>query len=244
MNRLRKASGLAMAAIAIAGFSDAGHARAAPLLSVVAPSPQPPRGAKALAMTQATAAAAIAPRLASLQTTIAIISTSTTVPPADKTALLATLNADRSGLTALGAKIRTDTTGGQATADYRTVFYAYRVFALAVPQAEYVAAADAITGSALPTIIDVQGELESLLNGPDAAKNSASVRSAMDDLQAQISAVQVATAGLAPTVLAYRTGDYNSNNRLLTPWRLQLANARADLTAAIADLTTVESALR
>jgi hypothetical protein len=244
MNRLRKASGLAMAAIAIAGISDAGRVHAAPLPSVVAPFLQPPPGAKALALTQATAAAAIAPRLASLQATVAIISTSTTVLPADKTALLATLNADRSGLTALGAKIRADTTGGQATADYRAIFYTYRVFALAVPQAEYVSAADAITGSALPTIIDVQGELESLLNGPGAAKNSASVQAAMDDLQAQISAVQVATAGLTATVLAYRTGDYSNNNNLLTPWRLQLANARADLKAAIADLTTVETALR
>ena len=244
MNRLRKASGLAMAAIVIAGISDAGRVQAVPLLSVVAQSPQPSRDAKALALTQATAAAAIAPRLASLQTTVAMISTSTTVLPADKTALLATLNADRSGLTAVGAKIRADTTSGQATADYRTIFYAYRVFALAVPQAEYVAAADAITGSALPTIIEVQGELESLFNGPDAAKNSATVQTAMDDLQAQISAVQVATAGLTPTVLAYRTGDYSNNNNLLTPWRLQLANARADLKAAIADLTTVESALQ
>jgi hypothetical protein len=241
MNRLRQASGLAMAAIAIAGISDAGRVHAAPL-SVVAL--QPPPGAKALAATQATAAAAIAPRLALLQATIAIISTSTTVLPADKATLLATLNADRSGLTALGTKIAADTTGGQATADYRTIFYSYRVFALAVPQAEYVAAADAITGSALPTIIDVQGELESLLNGPAAAKNSAAVQSAMDDLQGQISAVQVAMAGLTPTVVAYRTGDYSNNNNLLSPWRLQLANARADLKAAIADLTTVESALQ
>jgi hypothetical protein len=242
MNRLRKASGLAIAAIAIAGISDAGRVHAAPLLSVVAPSPQP-RTARALAATQATAAAAIAPRLASLQATVAIISTSTTVLPADKTALLATLNADRSGLTALGAKIRADTTSGQATTDYRTIFYTYRVFALAVPQAEYVAAADAITGSALPTIIDVQGELKSLLSGPGAA-SSGSAQAAMDDLQAQISAVQVATAGLTPTVLAYRTANYSNNNSLLTPWRLQLANARADVTAAIADITTVENALR
>lgn len=244
MNRLRKASGLAMAAIVVAGIADAGRVQAAPLPSVVAQSPQPSREAKALALAQTTAAAAIAPRLASLQTTVSMISISTTVLPADKTALLATLNADRAGLITVGAKIRADATSGQATADYRTIFYAYRVFALAIPQAEYVAAADAITGSALPTVVDVQGELESLLNGADAAKNSASVQSAMDDLQAQISAVQVATAGLTATVLAYRTGDYSNNNNLLTPWRLQLANAEADLKAASADLTTVESALQ
>jgi hypothetical protein len=158
--------------------------------------------------------------------------------------LLATLNADLSGLTALRATIAADTTAAQARTDYQKIFTDYRVYWLVLPQVHYAAAADDITTAVLPRLTDAQTKLAALLAGPDAAKNTPAVQAAMTDLVNQIAAATTVTTGLSATVLAYTPAQVNANHNLMRQARQTLQSARTDIKAARADVATIAGALK
>jgi hypothetical protein len=112
---------------------------------------------------KAKAAVDIGARVSAMNAMIPQINANQFITAADRSTLLATLNGDLSGLTALGQKIAGDTTTAQATTDRKTVFAGYRVFALAIPQVAYAAAADDITGAELPALINAQKGLTAAL---------------------------------------------------------------------------------
>jgi hypothetical protein len=157
--------------------------------------------------------------------------------------LLATLNADLTGLTALGKTIVGDTTTAQASTDTKTIFTTYRVFALAIPQVAYAAGADDITVAELPALVDSQKALTAILR-VEPSKNTASVQSAMADLSQQIAVVTTATNGLSARVLAYTPAQYNANHALLSGSRQTLVSAQADVVTAKNDITAVTAALQ
>ncbi|MDQ1464733.1 MAG: hypothetical protein QOC73_1674, partial [Actinomycetota bacterium] len=187
---------------------------------------------------------AIAQRLTSLSKVIATVNGSSVISAADKATLLGTLNGDVAGLTALGTKIAADTTAQQAATDYKTIFTGYRVYALALPQAHFAMAADALTGTVVPKLTDAQTKLAALLAGADAGKNTPAVQAAMADLATQLAAIGTATNGLSATVLAYTPAQYDANHALLSSARQSLVTARADAKAARADIVTVTKALK
>jgi hypothetical protein len=193
---------------------------------------------------QARAAAAISARLTALNRTIPEVTANTAISGSDKSTLLARLNADVSGLTALGHTIAADTTAAQAATDAATIFTTYRVYALALPQVRFAEVADDYTGAVLPRLSDAQAKLAALLAGADSAKNTAAVQAAMTDLSTKIGAASTAVTGLSATVLAYLPAQYNANHALLDGPRQQLVGARADVKAARADIATVMRALK
>ena len=162
----------------------------------------------------------------------------------DRSSVLATLNSDLSGLNALAPVIQGDTTVSQARSDYSSIFTKYRVFALALPQARFVASSDDLTGTVVPRLTDAQSRLQSLLSGPDSGKDTAAVQAAMTDLGKRISGITSDTSGLAATVLGYTPADWNTNHELLSPARSKLQDARSDARAARNDIRTVVQALR
>jgi hypothetical protein len=196
-----------------------------------------------LAAIKARAAAAISRRHTSLVANIAGVSANTVINATDKATLLATLNNDLSGLTALGGKIAADTTVAQASADYQTIFTTYRVYALALPQVRYAAATDDITGGVLPRLTDADTKLAALLMGVDSDKDTPAVQAAMTDLGTQITAATSATNGLSASVLALTPAQYDANHALLSGPRATLAGASKDVRAARADVATVMAAL-
>lgn len=207
-------------------------------------SPVPAHGKQTLAAVQQKAADAIAKRLSSLSQALAAASSSSALSATDKAAVLATLNGDVSGLTALGTTIAADTTVAQAVTDYRTVFTSYRVYALALPQSHFAGAADTMTATVLPKLTDAQTRLAALLAGADVGKNTPAVQAAMADLATEIGAIGSATTGLSATVLGYVPAQYNANHALLSNARQSLATARADIRSARADISTVRKALK
>jgi len=215
---------------------------AAPAAST-ASSPSETSG-RGLAAIQAKAAADIAARVASLDKAIPAVTANSVITAADKTALLATLNTDLSGLSALGKAIAGETTAKQAATDAQTIFTSYRVYALALPQVRYGEAADDLTGGVLPKLTDAQSKLAALLAGPDASKDTAAVQAAMTDLASKITAARTATTGMSATVLAYTPAQYDANPHLLDAARQKLTSAQADVKAARADLQTVLGALK
>jgi hypothetical protein len=248
MNRFTKATaGLGTAAVVLTGLTGTALAdTGSPAVSSASPTATPtsaPHG-KSLASIQAAAAAAIAKRLASLSVAINDVNNNTVITPADKTTLLATLNGDVTGLTALGVTIAGDTTTKQAASDYSTIFTSYRVYALALPQVRFAAAADDMTVAVLPKLTDVQAKLAALLAGVDSGKNTPQVQAWMVDLAGQITAIGTETSGLSATVLAYTPAQYDANHALLAPARASLSISRNDIKTARGDISNVMKALK
>jgi hypothetical protein len=248
MNRLTKATaGLGTAAIVLTGLTGTAFAdTGTPAVSSPSPTASPtaaPHG-KTLASIQAAAAAAISRRLSSLSVSINDVNNNTVITAADKTTLLATLNGDVSGLTALGVTIAGDTTAKQAASDYATVFTTYRVYALALPQVRFAAAADDMTVTVLPKLTDAQSKLAALLAGADSGKNTPQVQAWMADLATQITAIGTETNGLSATVLGYTPAQYDANHALLAPARASLGIARDDIKTGRGDIANVVKALK
>jgi len=248
MNRITKATaGLGTAAVVLIGLTGTALAdTGSPAVSSASPTATPtaaPHG-KSLASIQAAAAAAIAKRLASLSVSINDVNNNSVITPADKTTLLATLNGDVTGLTALGVTIAGDTTAKQAASDYATIFTSYRVYALALPQVRFAAAADDMTVTVLPKLTDAQAKLAALLAGVDSGKNTPQVQAWMADLATQITAIGTETTGLSATVLAFTPAQYDANHALLAPARASLAISRNDIKTARSDVANVMKALK
>ena len=247
MNRITKATaGLGTAAVVLIGLTGTALAdTGSPAVSSASPTATPtaaPHG-KSLASIQAAAAAAITKRLASLSVSINDVNNNSVITPADKTTLLATLNGDVTGLTALGVTIAGDTTAKQAASDYATIFTSYRVYALALPQVRFAAAADDMTVTVLPKLTDAQTKLAALLTGVDSGKNTPQVQAWMADLATQITAIGTETNGLSATVLADTPAQYDANHALLAPARASLGISRDDIKTARSDVSNVMKAL-
>jgi hypothetical protein len=248
MNGLTKATAsVGTAAVVLLGLTGTALAdTTSPTASSASPaatSTAAPHG-KTLASIQAAAAAAIARRLASLSVAINEVNNNAVITPADKATLLATLNGDVTGLTALGVTIAADTTVKQAASDYSKIFTSYRVYALALPQVRFAAAADDMTGAVLPKLTDAQTKLAALLAGVDSGKNTPQVQAWMADLAKQITAIGTETNGLSATVLAYTPAQYDANHALLSPARAALAISRNDIKTARSDISNVVQALK
>jgi hypothetical protein len=248
MNGLTKATAsVGTAAVVLLGLTGTALAdTTSPTASSASPaatSTAAPHG-KTLASIQAAAAAAIARRLASLSVAINEVNNNAVITPADKATLLATLNGDVTGLTALGVTIAADTTVKQAASDYSKIFASYRVYALALPQVRFAAAADDMTGAVLPKLTDAQTKLAALLAGVDSGKNTPQVQAWMADLAKQITAIGTETNGLSATVLAYTPAQYDANHALLSPARAALAISRNDIKTARSDISNVVQALK
>lgn len=190
------------------------------------------------------AAAAITTRTTALQSAISAAQSNKFLTSSDRTTILATLNSDLSGLNALAPVIQADSTVAQARTDYQSIFTKYRVFALALPQARFAAAADDLTGTVTTRLTDAQTRLEKLLAGPDASKDSSTVQAAMTDLGSRISGIASDTNGLSATVLAFTPSDWNANHELLSPAKTKLQDARSDAKSARQDIKTVVQAIR
>ncbi len=199
---------------------------------------------KTLAAIQAAANAAIGARLTSLNSAIISVNANTKITATDRSTLLATLNHDVSGLTALRSTVDADMTAAQAATDAKTLYTGFRVYALALPQVRYAEASDDITGTVLPKLNDAQTTLKALLAGPDASKNTPAVQAAMADLASKIAGATSATAGMSATVLAYTPAQWNANHALLQGPHQQLLTAGADVAAAGTDVETVVAALQ
>jgi hypothetical protein len=242
MNRITKVTaGLATTAVALLGVSGTALAATSP---APAASPAPSHAPQTLAAIKAQAATDIARRLAALSVAINDVTNSTAISAGDKTTLLATLNADVTGLTALGTTIANDTTAQQALMDFKTIFTGFRVYALALPQVHFAAAADTITVTVLPKLTDAQSKLAALLAGADSGKNTPAVQALMTDLGNQITAITSETSGLSATVLAYTPAQYDANHALLSPSRASLAISRNDIKTARGDIATVVADLK
>jgi hypothetical protein len=203
-----------------------------------------PNAGKGLATIQANAKVKTTARIGSLNTAISKITAAPDISSSDRATILGTLHGDVAGMNTVEAKIAGDTTAATAAADYKTIFTTYRVYAVAIPQARLAAAADRMTGTAIPKATDAQTKLAAALAGPDASKSTPALQADLTDMSAQIAAASSALSGVAARSLAVTPSDYNSNHGALTSVRSAVKGAIADLKKATTDGKAVLGAIK
>jgi len=238
MNRIASTTliGAAAAVALVAGSS-------VPAFADGTSTPSPSAG-KTLATIQADAKLKTTARIGSLNTAIAKITAAQDIGSSDRSEILATLNGDVAGMNTVEAKIAADTTVATASADYKTIFTTYRVYAVAIPQSRLAAAADRETSTTIPRLTDAQTKLSAALAGPDAGKSTPALQADLSDMSAQVSAATAALNGIAAESLAVTPSAYNSNHSVLEPIRSAVKSAIADLTKASTDGKTVLAAIK
>jgi hypothetical protein len=161
---------------------------------------------------------------------------------ANKETILATLSADVSGLEALGGTIAADTDRASAAMHYSQIYTDYRVYAVAIPQASYAAAADALTTSALPALVAAHDALATALAA--SGQSTPELEQTLADMQAAIDQATAAITGIAASALAVTPADFNSNSAVLADERAAVSTATAAARQARVYGNTVMEALR
>ena len=95
----------------------------------------------------------------------------------------------------VGAVVAADTTLAAASADFKTIFTTYRVFAVAISHARLVAGIDRVTSIEIPKATASQTKLVALLAGKDASKSTAALQSDLADMTTQIAKANAALNG-------------------------------------------------
>jgi hypothetical protein len=154
------------------------------------------------------------------------------------------LNADLAGMKAIESKIAADTTLAAASADFKTIFTTYRVFAVAIPQARIASVVDRVTSIDIPKLTDSQTRLATRLAGKDASKSTAALQSTLADMKTQVDAANTQLDDVSGKVLAITPAEYNSNKAVITSVRAAVKIAESDLTQARADRKAILTALK
>jgi uncharacterized protein YdeI (BOF family) len=208
-----------------------------------APSGIPTPSARSLATIKAAGAAATSKRITALGAAITKVNGDTYLTSSNKSTILNTLNSDETAMTSLASKIAADTTLTQASADVKSIYTEYRVFAVALPQARLTSESDRLAGTALPKLTAAQAKLESALTGTFAAKSTPALVADLADMSTRITAAQSANASVAADALAITPVDFDSNHAVLSTIRNSEKTAVSDAKKARDDAKTVLAAL-
>ena len=199
---------------------------------------------RTLSSVQALGAAATAARISALDTAIPKVTANVYLSAIDKDHVLGTLNGDRSAMVTLGSKIAADTDLAVATADFRSIFTGYRIFAVAIPQSFFAAAASSLEDSAIPALQAAQAKLAAAIDGPLASKDTPAIDAAMADLATQISTARKSISGVSALALSVTPGRFNTDHEILAPMRASVKTATAAAKKARVDVMSVRAALR
>jgi hypothetical protein len=232
MNAPLIVAGPVLAAALVAGI-------ATPALADGSPSPTPhATHAADLAGIQAAGATATSKRIASLTTAISRVTDAKGISSGDRSTALGTLNADLTAMNSLKTKIAADTTASQARSDLHSVFTEYRVYAVAIPQARIAAAADRLTGTAIPKLQTIASKLAPRVSG------DSDLQAKLADLNTQITTATTDSDGLAAAALAVTPSAYNGDHSVMTSLRTKEKAAVAAARQAAQDARAIAQALK
>jgi hypothetical protein len=239
MNRITLTSlvGTIAAAALVAGVSVPAFA------STSTPTPST-KTTHTLVSVQAAAKTATDKRETALSAAIAKVDAAKGASASDKATLVDRLNTDLAGMKTVGGMVAADTTLAAASADFKTIFTTYRVFAVAIPQARIVAGIDRATSMEIPKLTALQAKLAAMLAGKDASKSTVALQSDLADMTTQIAKANTALNGASEEVLAITPADFNSNKTVVTSARASVKTAENDLKQARADRKAIIIALR
>ncbi len=151
-------------------------------------------------------------------------------------------NGQAPGLDSLATTIRNETDPAKFKAEVASIFTDYRVFALVVPQVRLVRATDRLTTDTVPTLKQLDTDLEQAIAQEAAeGKNVQAAQAATHDLEAQIATIGQKTAGASAALLALTPAQWNANHGVVTPYRNEV---KASAAAARQGETDVRTALK
>ncbi len=241
--RWRAAAGVALAATlatvasSLAGTTAPALAAGAPTTTATATDALPTWGST-LAEVQAQAAAAISIRITALQAAIKTAQGESFLG-SDATTLVNDMQADITGLQALGTKIAADTTVAQAIADADLIFTQFRVYYVMLPVARDVASVDYITNVYLPGLAKEISQLQ-------AAENSANqsvIAPLISGMQSEVQIATGATTGLSAELLAFTPAEWDSNHTLFSTAETAIQTAEKAVGYAVKDFERAENYL-
>jgi hypothetical protein len=199
---------------------------------------------RTLESVQAAAKTSTDKRETALSAAIAKLDAAKGISASDKATLLDRLNGDFAGMKDIAAKVAVDTTLAGASADFKTIFTTFRIFAVAIPQARMVADIDRATSMDIPKLTASQTMLAALLAGKDSSKSTGALQSDLADMTKQIGAANTELDGASGKVLAITPADYNSNKTVVTSARASVKTAKNDLKQARADRKAILTAIK
>jgi hypothetical protein len=239
MNRHILTTIIGSAATVAAALLVAGAASAPAMADGTTPSTH-----RTLAAIQSLAKTKTDARIGALGTAITKITAAKDITDSDRTTILATLNADIAGMNTVEAKIAADTDAASARIDYRTIFTTYRVYAVAIPQSRFAAAADRLTSTTIPRLTDAQSKLAADLAGKDSSKSTPALQADLADMTAQLTAASGSVTGIAAQSLAVTPAAFNADHTVLSSVRASVKAAIADVKKAASDGKTVLAVLK
>lgn len=183
-------------------------------------------------------------RLASLQNVFARINNAAKLTSSDKSYLIAEVNTEISGLTALRSALDAETTLSGARTDAQSIFKDYRVYALLFPKIWLVRVSNdqQVVESKLQALAT---KLQTrITTDQNAGKNVANLQSDLNDMTTQIKNAQSISLSIEQKVLPLQPSDYNTDHALLSGDNIQLKQAHTDNMTAYGDAKTIISALK
>ena len=183
--------------------------------------------------------AEIARRLVSLNTLISKVNESPHLSSSDKTSLIAAVNTEISGLSALKTKLDADTTVAAAVTDAQSIITDYRVYALLLPKVWIVKTADdqiAVEAKLTALAAKLQTRITA---AQTAGKDVTSLTSALADMNKLLTNSNSISTSVETAVLALQPSDYNANHAALKGYLTQLQTAHQDNQAAFQDAKTI-----
>lgn len=171
------------------------------------------------------------------------------ISDSDKSSLTATIESEISSLNALKLKIAADTDASTTRADLQSIAKSYRIFALIMPKAAIMAAADRSLELS-DTMATVGTKLQTrIATAQSQGKDVAAVNTLLSDYNAKIADAKVQATAAVNEVSALVPDNgvkavMDSNNAALKDARKKIQAAHADLVAARKDAEQITKALR
>lgn len=183
----------------------------------------------------------IARRITILNALSTKVSSMARVSANEKSAVASDVQSQIATLTALQAKINSDTDTTTLKTDIQSITKSYRVFALVIPQGRIEVAADRIDAAA-DLIADFSTKLSARVNAAPAGTDTAAVLADISTINAKIADAHT-EASAAVSLIANLKPD-NGDQATLQANLTALKNARADIKAAQLDLEAARSDAR
>jgi hypothetical protein len=147
--------------------------------------------------------------------------------PAHAAAIAAIVTDARAGLSALATEIGAATTLDALKPLCDRIVTDFRIYALRLPQASLVLAADALIAKQT-TFAALRGKLETAIAAGSTPENSAAVAALLADFDGHVAAMLAKAATVSDPVLALTPAAYNADHSVLKPFVTSMKDARSE----------------
>ncbi|HUD44814.1 MAG TPA: hypothetical protein VMR41_04685 [Patescibacteria group bacterium] len=185
-------------------------------------------------------------RISSLNNSTAKINAINKLTESQKQQYLTSIQTNVSGLTTLKAKCDADTDASTLTADTKSVFSTFRVYAVFMPQTSLLVAADKLSTTA-GQLSDLATKFQTRLSEAQSA-NVTTLQSLLTDMQTQITTAQTQANSVISQVSPVQPTTYNANpavtGGVFTSSRTNLKTGTQAVQKAVQDAMQIVASLR